>query len=44
MRGVVKAWGWYVAGAATVLLALWLYARRFYFELERELVSDEESD
>ncbi len=32
MRGAVKAWGFYVAGAATVLLALWLYARRLWFE------------
>jgi hypothetical protein len=30
MRDAAKAWGWYVSGALTVLLALWLYARRLY--------------
>lgn len=34
IRGVLTAWGWYVAGAITVLLGLWLYARRLGFELE----------
>ncbi len=35
MRGAVKAWGFYVAGVVTVLLALWLYGRRFYLEVAR---------
>lgn len=30
MKDLAKAWGWYVSGALTVLLALWLYARRLY--------------
>lgn len=34
MRGALTAWGWYVAGAVTVLLGMWLYARRYGFELE----------
>ncbi len=34
MRGAVKAWGWWLSGALTVLLVLWLYMRRYYFELE----------
>jgi len=37
MRGLVKAWGWYVAGASTVLLALWFYARRLELPVEDEL-------
>jgi hypothetical protein len=42
VRGVVRAWGWWLSGALTVLLALWLYARRYYFELEVPLRDDDE--
>lgn len=28
MHGLIRAWGFYIAGAITVLFALWLYARR----------------
>lgn len=41
MRGALRAWGFYVSGALTVLLALWLYARRYAFELE---ISDDAGD
>lgn len=42
MRGLLSAWGFYVAGALTVLLGLWLYARRFEFEASRPLRASEE--
>lgn len=32
--GALSAWGWYIAGGVTVLLAMWLYARRLGFVLE----------
>lgn len=40
---VAHAWGWFVAGALTVLLGLWLYARRYMFELEHPLGGDDEA-
>ncbi len=40
MQGALRAWGFYVAGVLTVLLALWLYARRYTFEFEAKLEPD----
>lgn len=42
MRGALSAWGWYVGGAVTVLLGLWLYARRYGLELEATLPDADE--
>lgn len=41
MNAALRAWGFYAAGVLTVLLALWLYSRRFTFEVESELEPDD---
>lgn len=44
MRGVVKAWGFYVAGVVSVLLAGYLYTRRLYGTMETELAAVRRTD
>lgn len=43
-KRLLSAWGWYVAGAISVLLGLWLYARRYGFELEVSASGADESE